>query len=143
MLFWHTDTVKFSNTREIVNYTLNNGIVYKPNLISLSLTLSNYAVSLALSGISERALAMPGDLLTQINNSNIQPVPLNCTSVLNMKNCLLNLTSAGEGKEVCFVSTVEKEGKPSRRCVFPFSFRGKSYVDCTADEVSFCFITKT
>ena len=91
MLFWHADTVKFSNTREIVNYTWNNGIVYKPNLISLNLTLSNYVVSLALSGISERALAMPGDLLTQINNSNIQPVPLNCTSVLNMKNCLLNL----------------------------------------------------
>ena len=36
----------------------------------------------------------------------------------------------------CFVSTVQTENKDSRRCVFPFIYKGKKYNSCTAEASS-------
>lgn len=36
-------------------------------------------------------------------------------------------------REQCFVSTIETEESPSRRCVFPFQYRGTVYQRCTSD----------
>jgi len=36
-------------------------------------------------------------------------------------------------KEQCFVSTLETATSPSRRCVFPFQYRGALYQRCTSD----------
>ena len=36
-------------------------------------------------------------------------------------------------KEQCFVSTLETPDSPSRRCVFPFLYRGTLYQRCTSD----------
>ena len=40
------------------------------------------------------------------------------------------------GNQLCFINTVSTEQKDSKRCIFPFSFRGKTYVDCTSDHSS-------
>ena len=37
------------------------------------------------------------------------------------------------GSEVCFINTVADEGREPKRCVFPFKYKKKSYVKCTAD----------
>ena len=37
---------------------------------------------------------------------------------------------------MCFVNTIPSEDKDSKRCIFPFSFEGKTYIDCTADHSS-------
>ena len=37
------------------------------------------------------------------------------------------------GNQICFVNTVQTETKNPKRCIFPFSFKGKTYVQCTAD----------
>jgi len=36
-------------------------------------------------------------------------------------------------REQCFVSTIETPESPSRRCVFPFNYRGSVYQRCTSD----------
>jgi len=36
-------------------------------------------------------------------------------------------------KEQCFVSTLETSSSPSRRCVFPFQYKGVLYQRCTSD----------
>merc|ERR1719242_2487926 len=40
------------------------------------------------------------------------------------------------GEEQCFVSTLETSSSPSRRCVFPFQYRGVLYQRCTSDHSS-------
>ena len=39
-------------------------------------------------------------------------------------------------EQVCFINTISTEDKDSKKCIFPFSFEGKTYVDCTADHSS-------
>ena len=40
------------------------------------------------------------------------------------------------GSQLCFVNTIESERKESKRCIFPFSYKGKTYLECTADHSS-------
>jgi len=44
--------------------------------------------------------------------------------------------SASSGNQLCFVNTISTEEKDSKRCIFPFSYSGKTYVDCTSDHSS-------
>merc|ERR1719189_2853266 len=53
-----------------------------------------------------------------------------------VKRELLPREVAGAGEEKCFVSTLETASSPSRRCVFPFQYRGVLYQRCTSDHSS-------
>ena len=49
---------------------------------------------------------------------------------------LLELTPAltVAGSELCFIHTEKTREKESTRCVFPFTFKGKTHLRCTKDE---------
>ena len=38
------------------------------------------------------------------------------------------------GSELCFIHTEKTREKDSTRCVFPFTFKGKTHLRCTKDE---------
>ena len=40
------------------------------------------------------------------------------------------------GNQLCFINTIEDGDKEGRRCIFPFSYKGKTYLECTADHSS-------
>ena len=41
-----------------------------------------------------------------------------------------------EQNKVCFINTLASEERGPKRCVFPFAYKGKSYLRCTADHSS-------
>ena len=40
---------------------------------------------------------------------------------------------SSRGQQICFVNTVKSETREPKRCIFPFQYKDKTYLKCTAD----------
>ncbi len=41
--------------------------------------------------------------------------------------------SSSSPNELCFLNTQATQEREAKRCVFPFKFKGRTYLECTAD----------